>query len=74
MKYEQFLEETNFIVSKYESDRQELADKYTSDLVNITKKKDDAVAKIFEEYKKAQKESDKKALEEENKVLDKVKK
>jgi hypothetical protein len=67
MTYEQFLEETNLLNSKYELDRQELADKYASDVEKLSNQKDKAVAKLFEEYKKAKKEADEKAFEDNSK-------
>lgn len=60
MTYEQFLEQTNAIVAQYELDRQELANKYASDIGKLSEKKDKEVEKLFNEYKKYQKESDEK--------------
>ena len=56
MTYEEFLEKTNIINTNYEQDRQELADKYTADVIKLSEKRDKEVTKLFEDYKKAKKE------------------
>ena len=58
MTYEEFLEKTNIINTNYEQDRQELADKYTADVIKLSEKRDKEVTKLFEDYKNLQKEVD----------------
>lgn len=59
MKYEQFLEKTNAAVLAYEKARQELADKYSSDLEKLREQFEVEKEKDFNAYKEAKAIEDK---------------
>jgi hypothetical protein len=62
MKYEQFLEKTNAAVLAYEKARQELADKYSSDLEKLREQFEVEKEKDFNAYKEAKAIEDKEAM------------
>lgn len=62
MKYEQFLEKTNAAVLAYEKARQELADKYSSDLEKLREQFEVEKEKDFNAYKEAKSAEDKEAM------------
>lgn len=59
MTYEQFLEKTNAAVLAYEKARQELADKYSSDLEKLREQFEVEKEKDFNAYKEAKAIEDK---------------
>ena len=62
MKYEQFLEKTNAAVLAYEKARQELADKYSSDLEKLREQFEVEKEKDFNTYREAKAIEDKEAM------------
>lgn len=62
MKYEQFLEKTNAAVLAYEKARQELADKYSSDLEKLREQFEVEKEKDFNAYKEAKAIEDKETM------------
>ena len=62
MKYEQFLEKTNAAVLAYEKARQELADKYSSDLEKLREQFEVEKEKYFNTYREAKAIENKEAM------------
>lgn len=62
MKYEQFLEKTNAAVLAYEKARQELADKYSSDLEKLREQFEVEKEKDFNAYRETKSAEDKETI------------